>query len=194
MELEEIAKNYEKMPDFELIRIATKDAYGLRPEVFEIIELELKKRNLDVSILNGAIAQNKKHSKEEIKHYASLLAELSCPICGSNEEKLNGTTTHTVKSFIFFTSILSTTVIACPDCLDKKIAGAIQSTALLGWWGIPWGLLKTPFYIYKNYRSKQQNRLNYINDILLSYTLANIGQIEAYQNNKIKLQEVINPT
>lgn len=191
MEIADIVKNYERMPDFELIRIATSDAQGLRPEVFEIIENELKKRNLDTHLLNGAIAQNKVYSKEEIHQYATMLAALPCPICGGTFKKLNGTIRHTVKSFIFFTSHSTEPIIACPDCLDKENDSATLSTALLGWWGLPWGLVKTPQYIYKNQQSKKQNHATHLNDVLLFYTQENIGRIESYKNDQIKLQEII---
>ena len=41
------------MSDVELERIATTDAHGLRLEVFEIIEQEIKKRNLECTSGRG---------------------------------------------------------------------------------------------------------------------------------------------
>lgn len=191
MDIKDIEKNYERMSDSEIIRIATTDAYGLRPEVFGIIENEINKRNLNPDILKGAIAQNKKYSTEEIESYSKLLRDLQCPLCENTKEKLNGTISHTVKSFIFFTSYRMDPIIACPDCLDKKNNNAIFSTALLGWWGIPWGLLKTPTYIYRNFKAKKQNRVDNSNDTLLSYTLENIGEIETYKADNEKLKNII---
>lgn len=191
MEIADIVKTYERMPDFELIRIATKGAHGLRPEVFEIIENELRKRNLDLNLLKGAVAQNKEYSEKEIHEYATILAGLPCPICASTLKNLNGTIRYTVKSFIFFTSQATEPVIACPDCLDKENDSATLSTALFGWWGIPWGLIKTPQYIYKNRKSKKQNHATHLNEVLLAYTHSNIGSIESYKSDKIKLQELI---
>ncbi|TKC10793.1 hypothetical protein FA048_11525 [Pedobacter polaris] len=191
MDIKDIEKNYERMSDNEIIRIATTNAYGLRPEVFGIIENEINKRNLNPDILKGAIAQNKDYSVEEIETYSKLLRDLPCPICEKYEEKLNGTISHTVKSFIFFTSSETELTIACPDCLDKKNNNAILSTALLGWWGIPWGLFKTPVYIYRNFKAKEKNRLENPNESLLSYTLGNIGEIESYKDNKEKLKDII---
>lgn len=191
MDLRDIEKHYERISDDEIIRIATTDACGLRPEVFEIIENEIKKRNLDPSILNGVLAQNKDHSFEEIEMYSKLLRDLPCPICGRINRKLNGTILHTVKSFIFVTEYEEKLIIACPDCLDKKNDEAILSTALLGWWGIPAGFFKTPVYIYRNLKSKKENRLEKANSTLLLFTLGNIGEIEAYKNNKEELGRII---
>jgi hypothetical protein len=193
MDIKDIEKNYERMSDNEIIRIATTDARGLRPEVFGIIENEIKKRNLNPDILKGALAQNKEYSIDEVENYSKLLRDLPCPICGNIHEKLNGTISHTVKSFIIFTTYGTEPTIACPDCLDKKNNAAMISTALLGWWGIPWGFFKTPIYIYRNYKAKQENRIDNSNNTLLSFTLGNIGEIETYKDDKEKLKEIIKP-
>jgi hypothetical protein len=193
MEIEDIKKYYEKLPDSEIIRISTSDAQGLRPEVFEIIENEIKKRNLNPDILNGAIAQNKEYSESEVESYSNLLRDLPCPICGNAREKLNGTISFTVKSFLVFTSYSAIPTIACPSCLDNKNSDAIFSTLLFGWWGIPWGILKTPVYIYRNYKAKKENRIHHSNNTLLLFTLQNIGKIETYKESKSKLAEIIKP-
>lgn len=193
MDLKDIEKNYERMSDNEIIRMATTNAHGLRPEVFGIIENEIKKRNLNPNILKGALAQNKEYSSEEIESYARFLRDLPCPICGNTHEELNGTISYSVKSFIIFTASGSELTIACPDCLDKKNDDAILSTALLGWWGIPSGIFKTPIYIYKNVKAKKENRINTPNSTLLSFTLGNIGAIETYKTDKEKLVEIIKP-
>ncbi len=192
MDLKDIEKNYEKMSDDKLIRIATIDASGLRPEVFGIIEKEIKKRNLSPDLLKGALAQNRKHTMAEIEEYAKLLRDLPCPLCGDTRKKLNGTTLYTIKAYVFFTENSMNPVIACPDCLDKKNDDAILSTSMLGWWSIPSGLFKTPVYIYRNMQAKKENRIKSANKTLLSYVVGNIGEIEAYKGDREKLMEVIN--
>jgi hypothetical protein len=191
LDINNIAEYYSKMRDQELIRVATQNAKGLRPEVFGIIENEIKKRNLNPDILKGALAQNKEYSIEEIENYSKLLRDLPCPICGNTDEKLNGTISHTVKSFIIFTTYGTEATIACPNCLDKKNNNAMISTLLLGWWGLPWGVFKTPIYIYRNYKAKQENRIDTSNNTLLSYTLRHIGEIETYKTDNEKLKEII---
>ena len=104
-DLKDIAINYSRKTDSEIIHIATQNAKGLRPGVFEIIEKELIKRNLDLNILNGIEAQNKTYTFEEVEELSLKIRELACPICGSRTSKLNGTIMHTVKSFIYFSGM-----------------------------------------------------------------------------------------
>lgn len=193
LDIDNIAEHYSRMRDQELIRVATQDARGLRPEVFDIIEKEIKKRNLNPDLLKGAKAQNKEYTIEELENYSEKLRTLACPICGQTENKLNGTIAHSVMSFLIFTTYKAVPFIACPQCLDKKNNNAMISSALLGWWGIPWGLLKTPTYIYRNIKAKTQNHLDNSNNTMLSFTLSNIGEIETYGSDTNKMTKLIQP-
>jgi len=190
-DLKDIAAIYSKKTDSELIYIATEKAQGLRPGVLEIIDNEIKKRNLNPNILEGAKAQNRVYSLEEIKELSQKLRILPCPLCGNKTAKLNGTVMHTAKSFILFSTFRKEPIIGCPDCLDKKNQDSITSTALLGWWGFPWGILKTPFYIYNNIKEKKYNRISEPNNTFLRFTLLNIGQIETYKEDAEKLKQII---
>ena len=193
MDIEDIRKHYEKMSDNQFIRLLTTNAKGLRPEVFEIIQHEIEKRNLSPSLLEGALAQNKEYTLKELEVYAELIRKLPCPVCGNSTEKLNATLVHTVKSFLIFTSSGTEPIVACPNCLDKKNKNAMISTALLGWWGIPWGVLKTPLYLYRNFKAKKTNHVSFPNDVLLAFILENVGEIETYKNNREMLKQIIKP-
>lgn len=192
IDIKQIEKNYATKEDFEIERIATSNSKGLRPEVYTIIENEIKKRNLNPNLLNGAIAQNKEYSIEELNSYSNYLRELACPICNSKSKKLNGTILYTVKSFIFFTSKETKSCIACPDCLDKKNNNAMLSTFFLGWWGVPSGVIQTPLYLFRNFQSKKENHLKESNFALLNFVKNNIGHIESYKEDKQKLVVIIN--
>lgn len=191
MDIKDIEKHYERISDDEIIRIATTNAQGLRPEVFGIIENEIRKRHLDPNMLEGAWAQNKEYTIEEVETYAKLLQDLPCPFCGSTDQKLNGTILHEYRSHIFITTTKVGPIIACPDCLDKESREAILSTALLGWWSIPSGPFRTPVYIYRNFKAKKEHRLETPNSTLLSFALQHIGELETYKNDKEKLREII---
>lgn len=192
MDLEDIAKHYEKMSDSQFINLITTRGAGLRSEFYDLINNEIKKRNLNPKLFDSIEVQKKEFSLEEIEKYAELLRKLPCPECGSIDQNLNGTIIYTVKSFILFSIYNTDYFIACPQCLNKKNNKAMLSTFLLGWWGFPWGFFKTPLYIYRNYKSKKENKWSVPNNAILSYTLENIGKIEAYKDNKQKLINIIN--
>jgi hypothetical protein len=186
-----IRETYRKMSDAELERVATQDAAGLTPEAREIVQEEIQRRNLNTDILNGVEAQNKPYTLEEIDAYCELLRDLDCPVCGASDVKLNGTLTSEVISVILFTHREKKVKVACPDCLDKANSAAIAKTAVLGWWGIPWGIVRTVQALAANMRSKQTNHIEGPNQYLRNFVLSKIGQVETYKQDKSKLQEVI---
>ena len=163
-----VQERYQRMSDDELIRIATQDAYGLTPEAMEVVKAEIQKRGLDENIAKGVEAQNKNYTIEELDTYCDLIGELSCPSCGSTTERLNATMTGEVMSFVFFTTYNKKIKVACPPCLDKANNNALTKTAILGWWGFPWGIIRTPQAIALNVKSKRTNHLQDHTDYLRS--------------------------
>jgi hypothetical protein len=186
-----VQERYKQMSDDELIRIATQDAYGLTPEAMEVVKGEIQKRGLDENISKGVEAQNKEYTIEEIDAYCDLVSNLACPSCSGTTERLNATLTGEVMSFLFFTTYDKKIKVGCPHCLDKANNNALTKTAILGWWGVPWGIIRTPQAIALNLKSKRTNHLQDHNDYLRSFTLSVVGELETYKGNKEKLQQVL---
>jgi hypothetical protein len=192
IDLKQIEKNYSLKEDYEIERIVTSKSQGLRPEVYQIIENEIKKRNLNPNLLQGVVAQNREYSIDEIIDYSTVLRNLPCPYCNSKTKKLNGVFVYSIKSFILFTSTEINRYVGCAECLDSKCNKTLVSNLFLGWWSFPIGLIKTPFYIYKNLNSKKLHRTNNSSDALISFVENNIGYIESYKNDEAKLKTLIN--
>jgi DNA-directed RNA polymerase subunit RPC12/RpoP len=74
----------------------------------------------------------------------------ACPVCGRKRGPVDVHTSHKISSFIFMTSWSSTPRISCTTCGKKAQLGALVHSLLLGWWGVPWGLLLTPVQVVKN--------------------------------------------
>jgi hypothetical protein len=189
--LEELRKNYERFDDSKLIRLATEEASELRPEAVELLKQIIKERGLSEDILKGIDVQIQEIDNEKLLEYSELLRGLPCPVCQSTNEKLNATMTGTVISFIILTNYEKELKIACPNCLDKANNKAITKSALLGWWGFPWGLIRTTQALLFNDKMKKQNRLFGPNDLLKGFVLERIGRLEASRNNPSELQEII---
>lgn len=191
MDISFVRERYRNMPDEELIWIATQNAGGLTQEAKEIVKAEIHKRGLNEAIYKGVEAQNKEYSIEEIDAYCDAVSILNCPCCGTSSERLNATMTAEAVSFILFTSFNRKIIVACPHCLNKANNNALIKTIVLGWWAIPWGIVRTIQAILLNLKSKRTNRSFQHNDYLRTFTLNNVGELEAYRDNKEKLQEII---
>jgi len=191
IDIQVVRETYQRMTDKELIRIATQDAAGLTPEAQEVVKEEIERRKLDTNIVKGVQAQNKSYTVEEIDEYCNLARNLPCPICETNSAKLNATRTSEVMSFILFTQYKRQLKVACPTCLDKANNNALIKTIIIGWWGIPWGFIKTIQAIGHNIKSKKTNHNDAPNDYLRSFVLSKIGQFETYRDNKEMLQQII---
>lgn len=74
----------------------------------------------------------------------------ACPVCQENRGPVDVHTSHKVASFLVMTWSSSTPRVSCGACGTKAKLGALVYSLLLGWWGIPWGLIMTPVQISKN--------------------------------------------
>jgi hypothetical protein len=189
--LEELRKNYERFDDNKLIRIATEEATGLRPEAVGLLKQIIKERGLSEDITKGIDAQFQEINNEGLAEYTELLRVQPCPVCKSTNNKLNATIAASVISFVIMTNYEKELKIACPDCLDKANNTAMIKSVLLGWWGFPWGIIRTPQALLLNNKMKKQNRLAEPNDLFNAFVLGRIGRLEANRNNPTKLQEII---
>jgi hypothetical protein len=72
-----------------------------------------------------------------------------CPKCGGTGP-VDVYVTHTVWSALLLTQWKSTPEVSCRSCGRKSQWIGVASSALLGWWGFPWGLVFTPIQIAKN--------------------------------------------
>jgi len=189
--IELVRQNYQKITDEELVRVATQDAVGLTPEAQEVVRQEIEKRKLDPNIVKGVQAQNLSYSTDDVDAYCKLIQDLNCPVCGSSSEKLNATLTAEVVSYIFVTHYKKRIKVACPKCLDKANNVALLKSATLGWWGIPWGIVRSIQSIIINLKNKRKNHTGIPNESLKRFALSKIGQLETYKDNKEKLQQII---
>lgn len=191
IDIEFVRQTYQKMTDEELVRVATQDAAGLTPEAQEVVKEEVHRRNLDLNIIRGVEAQNRNYTIEDVDKYCEMIQKLNCPTCKDPYHNLNGTMTGEVVSYIFLTQYRKKIKIGCPGCLDKANNTALIKTTTLGWWGIPWGIIRTIQSIALNLKSKRTNHIDTPNKFLRSFVLSKVGQLETYKGDKEKIQALI---
>ena len=72
-----------------------------------------------------------------------------CPRCGGTGP-VDVHTSYRVFSMLIITRWMNTPEVSCRKCGVKKQVTSIGFSLLLGWWGIPWGLIMTPVQIARN--------------------------------------------
>jgi hypothetical protein len=104
----------------------------------------------------GKACQLKAHSAvaaqfhpDDVEQLVNNIHQGKCPIC-NGDGPIDVQLSHEVWSAFFLTRWVTKSKIACQRCGNKARTKALLSSALLGWWGIPWGLLITPMQIIRN--------------------------------------------
>lgn len=188
---EMIRENYQRMTDDELVRTATVDAFGLTEEAQEIIRQEVVRRNLNTDIIKQVKVQNKEYTLEEIDLVCEQIRGLDCPVCGSSGSKLNGVLTNEVMSFMVLTRYSRKLKIACPSCLKKANNTALATSLILGWWGIPWGPIRTVQAIFTYAKGSKAVNLEGPNDYLRGFVLPRVWQISTCNGDRERLRELL---
>jgi len=106
---------------------------------------------------------------------ASLTALLAsgalCPHCGQRPIAA-ARKPWFIQSFVFVTRYGTKVFIGCRECVRAKVQSNLLTSALVGWWGIPWGL-GTPLVIVQNLMVLQQDEAR---DLEVLHELIGSGQ------------------
>ncbi|KKQ83434.1 MAG: hypothetical protein UT04_C0032G0013 [Candidatus Daviesbacteria bacterium GW2011_GWF2_38_7] len=188
IDFDQIRNNYANFDNFKIEHLAKNEAGFIEPEVIPILIEEINKRGLDPDLIKGIEAQTKEITEIELNELKTKIKNLPCPDCGSKGSPLIGSLIRTVKSFFVITISKKTSIITCKSCADKRMKNALISTFLLGWWGFPFGIFKTPIAIIASMMDK--NKKDKISDgIITVFAIENIGEI---RTNWDKENELVN--
>lgn len=195
--IDELKQHYKKFSDDEIIQIFKRDAAQLRPEALEILENEVKGRGLKVDLEAAKQAQAPTTNNEVVFtddllfSYCDIVQGLHCPVCGGTEHPLNGAMTYTVMSFVLMTHYKKKLVIACPSCLTSELNKAMAISSVIGWWGFPWGIIRTIQSIYENGKMYKFTKEQGPNIYLKSYVYQQKVSLSHHIDNKDTLQKMI---
>lgn len=188
---EELRKTFTAMSDDRLIKLATREAVGLRPEAVQIIEEEIIRRGISVGVTAGMHAQRKEYTVEELNSFCGILRVLPCPDCGSAHMKLNAVLTGHCTSFLIMTHYERRLRIGCSECLLKALNNATIRSSLLGWWGFPWGIVRTIGALRLNHRMGKEAELPEATGTMLAFVHQHVGVIEANKDDTERLRQLI---
>jgi len=86
---------------------------------------------------------------EVIGEFAKKLHASDCPVCGG-PGPIDIHYAYRVMSLILITQFQTIPRISCQSCGTKAVLWNGLVTALVGWWGVPFGLIMTPIYLIRN--------------------------------------------
>ncbi|QEC79109.1 hypothetical protein [Mucilaginibacter ginsenosidivorax] len=190
-DIEQLKTTYKNLSDDKLTHLAITEAASLRPEALDLLKAEIKNRGLDEGIMNGVNVQLSTPGSLAIDSYISLIRNQPCPVCSSTAQPLNAIVIGSVKSFIILTQYKKKLMIACPSCLQQANQRATSSTALMGWWGLPWGIIRTSQALFRNMKANKIIRTEEPSDNLVSFVKTNVGVIESVRKNNHSLQVML---
>jgi hypothetical protein len=185
-DLIEIKKNYERLDEERIIRLASEEATGLRPEALELLKQVVKERRLPAIVTRSIEVQFEPMDENTLTAYCELLRRLPCPVCNSTAEKLNANTVASAE-YRYLTRAIK---VACPPCLDKAFLAANQRTALRGWQSIL-GLINIPRALLFNKKMKPLNHLPEATDVLKKFVSGRVGRIELNRDNPEGLADIL---
>jgi predicted nucleic-acid-binding Zn-ribbon protein len=186
-----VRKRYQSLTDQELLYTVTHNAHGLTSEAELIIREELARRDVDGKLGAAIEAQNRTYTIEEIDQFCRIIETLYCPKCDKRETKLTAVIISRTVSFIFATQSTTQLAIGCPTCLATKNRNALIYSLVLGWWGAPWGPIRTIGSINNYVKADAAMRNGEINDVMRGFVLANIGLLTIYKADIKSISTII---
>lgn len=86
---------------------------------------------------------------EQVREQMQRLRLAPCPRC-KGPGPVDVHASHKVHSFLVMTQWSRPQVIGCRRCGLRRQFGHLFYSAVLGWWGFPWGLVMTPVQVVRN--------------------------------------------
>jgi hypothetical protein len=87
---------------------------------------------------------------EKVLAEAIALRNGACPRCRHHRGIVEVRSAHWIWSAIVFTRFETKKHLCCRTCGKRENLKALGFSLLLGWWGIPFGLLGTPYMVLAN--------------------------------------------
>ena len=187
----ELEKIYSQYTDAELVHIATRSAHHLRPEALAVIRGMLRARNVDEAVFQGIDAAVQPVDEVRVQEQGALIRSLPCPECGNRSAPLNAVLASRAISFLVMTSYDRTPYIGCLPCLERRCTKATWTSALAGWWGFPWGPVRTIQAVIQNHSQKGALRTGLPSETMVAFVVENTGKIEAYKGRPQELLTMI---
>ena len=104
---------------------------------------------LNAGLARGVVAQV---PDDVVRKAAQEIFQGQCPQC-NGPGPVDVHTVHTIWSALIMTRWGSNARLSCRRCGVRAQAGGLVSSLVLGWWGVPWGLIMTPVQAFRNIKN-----------------------------------------
>ena len=155
--------------DAELLDTARTQARNLPPRARAALHAEIEARGLTVGKAEPSIEDD----------LVAAVRALPCPSCGRAEAPLNAGHVSRTISYLLLTTYRDDVLVACPDCLAAEARNALLLTAFFGWWGFPWGPIRSVQSISKSRRTLREHAQVEPTDALEQFVRAHPDVAEA---------------
>lgn len=186
--MENIFKTYS---DNKITLIAQYEAELLDPEAVDLLKKEIILRKLNpklIEIIDDLIIGI---SQEDFFEYSKFLLQLQCPICGKYKGMIDITRKCSVISVLVYTGYYRILICGCKDCLRKKIKRTMIISLILGWWGFPFGPIRTIQSIFYNLKKIKETKTTELSEDFIKFAWTNKGFIMTNLNNETELFDLI---
>jgi hypothetical protein len=173
MDRQAFAEHYRQLSDERLEHLAMAESSELVPEAMAALHDELQRRGL------GAVIERAEAQQHEIEVLVESIRRAPCPHCRSTARKLNALKIGSAVSMVILTFYDAKVLIACPPCLARAARQANTTSMLLGWWGFPWGPIRTIQAMQEADRALARAEQAEPTEELLEYVQTNADQIAA---------------
>ena len=172
-----IRQHYASLTERELLQIALHEVADLAPAGVSALRAELKSRGLEERLGDAVDAQAQELDPAAVAQLADRIRQIPCLLCGSNGTFTNGFEVGKARSFLFYTTLERSLLIACPACTSRAARRATLTTLLWGWWAIPWGPIRTVQALLMNLRALRTEYVAHPTVALLRYVEAHPGEV-----------------
>ena len=145
-----LRKHYATLPDAKL-RSLIEESLDLTPDAVQVLKEEIAKRGLPLLRSVNNVFENKVQIDKLIEERIAIIRDRTCPICKTEEYKLNGICLSTVS---FFKSSKAF-YIACPNCLMNKKHEATNKTSFINI-GLYWGVIRAHQSLTLNMKAAEE--------------------------------------
>lgn len=188
IETNDIRKNYERLDNHQIIKLAKNDSKGLRNEVVPILIEEIRKRNLGVELIEWINAERRQLTKYEFEELKRKVKQSQCTNC-KRKQNLKGYEFRTQVGVLIDNFVSDYKLILCEKCGNKKRINSGLITAIFGWWSVA-GFVSTPFVLINKIKASKKS-YEQSEEIIESFIQSNIGIITLEKESQQVIQELL---